>query len=206
MMPFRAVARKLAYHYRTTGGAGLLRRCRDYLRDRLWSESRWIIYRRNLDEELSPPAVVVYRREIGLQELLGLPYFKAKAFPEEMKGRLARRHTCYGFFAGDRLATIGWVSAEYLELDKRLRVPFPGAAGIYDCYTFDEFRSRGYYTNALMQLAHEMKSRGLGSVHIAVDPDNFPSVRGIEKAGFRPFLRVKRRRRLGATFVGYERS
>lgn len=202
MTKFREVVRKFGYYYRAGGVRSLLCKCGAYLRDRIWSETDWIIYELNLSKEIRQPSAPLQQREIGLEELTRLPYFKGRVFPEEMDRRLTRRNSCHGFFVGGCLATVGWVSTEYLELDKGLNFPCPGGAGIYDCFTIKEFRSRGYYTNALIQMAEEVKSRGARGAYIAVDPNNIPSVKGIEKAGFRPLVRLTRRRRLGATFIG----
>ena len=189
--------RKLAYNYQEGGIGGLLRKTAGYLRRTCWSEVQWLLYVRALEDGVPQVGESVKRRELGFEALRALGYFKARAFPEGIKKRFDDGLVCHGFYADNRLATIGWSSAEYLELEQNVRFECPRAAGLFDFYTFQEFRSRGYYTNALLQLCVVMKKRHFESAYIAVDPRNPASIRGIERAGFRLALRVTRRRRFG---------
>lgn len=197
----RRLFRKLVHHYRKGGAAGLVRKSGEYARSRCWSESRWVIYARDLSGDVPRVAQSVIHRELGLEELARLGYFKAKEFPEEIGRRFGRGNACHGFFLGDRLATIGWSSRDHLELDRNLEFPCAGAAGLFDFVTFEEFRARGCYTNALMQLSSEMRRAGCARAYIAVDPGNAPSIKGIERAGFLPALRITRRWRFGVSSV-----
>jgi Acetyltransferase (GNAT) family len=197
----RTLLRSLEYHYREGGIGRLMRKALEYLQRVVWSETDWLVYVRTLTDEVAEVRQVVARRQIALPELAGCGYAKALAFPEEMERRFRDRNVCFGFYAGDRLATIGWSSPDYLELDRDLRYPCRGAVGLYDFETFREFRSRGYYTNALIQLAGVMRDTGCKTLYIAVDPANVPSIRGIERAGFRRTLRITRRSRFGARMI-----
>jgi RimJ/RimL family protein N-acetyltransferase len=98
------------------------------------------------------------------------------------------------------LATIGWSSNDYMELDRGVKFPCPSEVGLFDFITLPEFRSRGLYTNALRYLLKNIHERGPTCIYIAVDPNNLSSVKGIQRAGFGPFLRFKRRRVFGISF------
>jgi len=137
-------------------------------------------------------------RELTYDELVQAGYFKVLAFPEEIRRRFERENTCYGFFLEGKLATIGWRSNGYMELDRG--VNYPCEVGLFDFITFPDFRSRGLYTNALRYLLKNIHERGSRDICIAVDADNISSVRGITRAGFSPFLLVKRRRMFGIDF------
>lgn len=189
--------RKLVHHYHEGGVAGFLPRMGGFVRRRCWSQSHWVIYVRDLTGDLPQVTQSVTHRQLRLPELLSVGYFKAREFPEGMEQRFGRNNICHGFYVGARLATIGWSSPYYLELDRKLEVPCSGAAGLFDFLTFEEFRSRGYYTSALKYLALLMRDAGFCRDYIAVDPGNTPSIKGIERAGFRPAFRVTRRWRLG---------
>jgi Acetyltransferase (GNAT) domain len=202
----RRILRGLSHHYRAGGVGGLTRKALDYLQRIIWSDTSWLVYVRALTDDSREVGELVARREIGLRELAECGYVKLKAFPEEIERRFHERNICFGFYASERPATIGWSSPEYLELDRDLRFPCRGAVGLYDFETFEEFRSRGYYTNALMQIARVMRDRGQTTLFIAVDPKNVPSIRGIERAGFRRVLCVTRRRRFGARMVSQYRE
>lgn len=197
----RRILRQFAYHYGQGGTRGLLRKVGGRTRQICWSESQWVIYVRALADDVPRVGDSLIRRELGFRELLDLGYFKVRSFPEEIIRRFDDRNVCHGFYLGDLLATIGWSSADYLELDRNVRLPCPGGAGLFDFYTFEEHRSRGYYTNALMQLAAALRNAGFARAYIAVDPGNEPSVKGIRRAGFRPALQVTRRWRFGMATI-----
>jgi hypothetical protein len=197
----RELRRKLAYHLRAGGLRGLVGKLLAYVRQVAWSESHWLVYERSLTEDLPSISVPLVRRDLAVGDLERLGYEKALAYPEGIKRRFEDRNLCHGFFVGEQLATVGWTSAGYLELDQDLRFPCPGAVGLFDFNTFERFRARGYYTNALLQLFLAMRRAGFGSAYIAVDPGNVPSIKGIERAGFRLKLRIVRRRRLGVRAI-----
>ena len=73
--------------------------------------------------------------------------------------------------------------------------------GIYDCWTMAEFRGRGIYPESLRILLALFAEEQVRTVLIAVDPDNVRSIKGIERAGFLPFKRMKTTVRLGKRFV-----
>lgn len=195
--------RSVANHFREGGARGLLHKVGDKLLESIWSETKWVIYERALTREVKNCGELVARRELDSTELVRVGYYKAKAFPEEIERRFERGNICHGFFLGDRLATIGWSSPNYLELDRNVYFPCPGAVGLYDFLTLEEFRSRGFYANALIQLANSMGQVGFAKAFIAVDPGNYPSVRGIERAGFLQALWFNRRWRFGVSTVSY---
>lgn len=193
------ILRKFIHHYEDGGIRGLSRRLLGYLRNRSWSETTWLVYQHALTGDAHRGAESLTRRELGLRELMSIGYFKAQAHPEEIRRRFQEGSVCHAFYLGDRVATIGWSSVNYLELDSSVRFPCPGAVGLFDFSTLDEYRSRGCYTNALLQLASLMRDKGFASAYIAVDPGNFASIKGIERAGFHPVLQITRRRRLGVS-------
>lgn len=193
--------RKLAYYYRTEGARALVRKVFEVVRQTCWSETRWLVYERKLEGKLAHGPKRLLRHKMDLQALIASSHPKASAFPEATTRRFDLGQTCHGFYLGDRLATVGWSSVDYLELDEDVTVPCPGGVGLFDFVTFDEFRSRGCYTEALLQLIAEMQGKGFARVLIAVDPGNVASIRGIVRAGFVPAARVTRRRRFGAHSV-----
>ncbi len=193
--------RKVSYNYREGGLGGLLRKWLWHLREAIWSDSQWLIYEMMLGEGDLRVRPMVERRKLGFPDLVDLGYFKAQYFPEAMQRRMESGAVCHGFFVGDRLATIGWTTSGYLELDVSLRVSCAGSAGLFDFYTYKEFRSRGYYTNALLQLLAVTRDAGLDKAYIAVDPSNVASIKAIERAGFHRLRRITKRRRFGVSQV-----
>lgn len=195
---------KIAYHYKNSGLLGLFRKIIEYASHIIWSQERWLIYERTLDGENSSQSATIERRELGLNELVDLGYFKARDYHQVIKSRIESGNICHGFFAQESLVTIGWSSPDYLELDTDFRISCPGSVGLYDFVTCSEFRSKGYYTSALVQLLNVMRQRGYEKALIAVAPNNTPSIKGIERAGFQQAVVFMRFRRFGAQKIGRE--
>ncbi len=194
--------RKLVHYYRSAGLWGVCCKMSALVRHRCWSETQWLVYERRLTGAPARDPGRLLRREICLRDLVESHHAKARAFPEATNRRLELGEICHGFFLSERLATVGWSSAGYLELDEDVTLPCPDGVGLFDFITFEEFRSHGYYTDALVQLISEMQLRGFARALIAVDPSNVVSIRGIERAGFRPLARVTRRWRCAVRLVG----
>ena len=118
------------------------------------------------------------------------------------EARLACRERCYALFKGETLLTLGWVGlrtalAAAPEVGQRFSVPLGGLLPvIYDCWTPPEFRGRGYYPIALDRMAVTLL-QDYRQVWIYTLETNLASVKGIQKAGFRPSLRHIRTRLIG---------
>lgn len=196
----RRLFRKLAFNYSEGGLGRLLQKAISFTVNTLYSESLWdlYIYKGFGDSDSSAP--LVQCKTLKYQDLLDAHYFKVVAFPEEIRSRFDKQNICYGFYSNENLAVVGWSSDGYLELDHGVVFPCPSEVALFDFMTLPEFRGRGLYTNALSYLVRKDKS-GARSVYIAVDPNNIPSVKGIQRAGFSPFLCISRRRVLGFAFI-----
>ncbi|MGB3182795.1 MAG: hypothetical protein WBB45_15500 [Cyclobacteriaceae bacterium] len=70
---------------------------------------------------------------------------------------------------------------------------------IGDCHTDDACRGKGIYPYMLTYIYKELLQSNK-EVYILVSPENAPSIRGIEKAGFRKVCRV-RTTRLGPLYL-----
>jgi RimJ/RimL family protein N-acetyltransferase len=73
--------------------------------------------------------------------------------------------------------------------------------GIYDCYTAPAHRGKGIYTDTLVRLLGSAREQGVMTALIAVDPANRPSIKAIERSGFRPLHHLTRRRRAGRSSI-----
>jgi GNAT superfamily N-acetyltransferase len=133
----------------------------------------------------------------GFEELRELGYFKAMAFPEVIRARLDSGALCHGFFLDGELVNIAWSSRGFLEMEPGVSICEGGCVGIFDCYTLPAHRSKGIYTDTLLLLIRAIGDEGGSTALIAVDPGNIPSIKGIERAGFKPLCRLTRVRRFG---------
>ncbi len=193
----KALWRHIEYNYGEGGLRQVLRKVFLHLGGWLWSESTWLIYKIDVADYHRELAARLDRRQVGFDSLLELRYFKAVAFPEIIQMRLDAGARCHAFFIGSELVNLAWTTVGYLELEPGLHIREAGCAGIYDCYTLPDHRSKGIYTGSLIQLIGVFAEEGVARVLIAVDPGNRPSIKGIEKAGFQPFYQLTRRRRFG---------
>jgi hypothetical protein len=188
------------FQYSEGGFGRIMQKSVLLVRRMLYSEDQWNIYVHRASDGVDPGEALMKCRVLTHADLIDAKYFKALAFPEEIQNRFDHKNICHGFYLEEGLATIGWSSNDYLELDHGATFSCPTEVGLFDFMTLPDFRSRGLYTNALRYLVRDIHARGTSCVYIAVDSNNLPSVKGIERAGFAPFLTIKRRRIFGIAF------
>jgi hypothetical protein len=69
---------------------------------------------------------------------------------------------------------------------------------IGDCLTYTAYRGRNIYPHVLRYIAADLEKRKVcKKVFILVSPDNKPSIRGIERAGFYLLARIQGKKILG---------
>jgi hypothetical protein len=193
----KALLRSLAHNYKEGGIPLLFSKVVGKLLGGIWSSDEWLVYEQR---PITPPDHSSFKTEhrlLRFEDLVALQYAKALAFPENIRRRYARGDSCHGFFVSGQLATLGWSGANYMELNIDETLDCPTAWGLFDFITIPAFQSRGYYTDALRQLAWLAHESGFSSLWIAVHPANIPSIKGIERAGFRAAIRLRKRRVLG---------
>ena len=193
----RAVWRHVEYNYREGGLRQVVYKGFWRLQQWLWSESSWLIYRVDVTHYQRDPTWLLRREMLDFEQMMRHQYFKAQLFPEAMQARLASGAICHGFLIGQELANIGWTTRGYLELEPDLALPEKDSIGIFDCFTLPAYRSKGIYTDTLISLLRAARDQGAVDALIAVDPGNLISIKGIERAGFRPLYHFKRLRRCG---------
>jgi hypothetical protein len=112
-----------------------------------------------------------------------VPYELRIITPEDKTGdpRIDRKrfHKAYVVLDGSRVIHASLVFPKNL-LARQLG--FRGVLIIGDCFTDDAYRGEGLYPAVLKRIRADFPDR---SFVVFVDPANTPSVRGLEKAGFR---------------------
>jgi CelD/BcsL family acetyltransferase involved in cellulose biosynthesis len=79
------------------------------------------------------------------------------------------------------------------ELNARIDAPSPDAVMLFDCWTPENMRGRGYYATAIELLVGKIKTEG-NRPWIFSASSNRSSVRGVEKAGFeKRYVQVRHR-------------
>jgi CelD/BcsL family acetyltransferase involved in cellulose biosynthesis len=99
--------------------------------------------------------------------------------------------------AEGRLAHFAWVAPMQdfflSELSAKIDAPSPDAVMLFDCWTPDAVRGRGYYARAIELLADQKKTEGK-QPWIFSASSNRSSLRGLEKAGFeKRYMQVRLR-------------
>jgi hypothetical protein len=196
--------RSLAHNY-SEGGVGLLftKVVGAVLRN-FWSNTEWLLYELSPTEPVSKQPFTTLHRLLTFDDLVRLGYSKALAFPENVKRRYSRGDLCHGFFASEQLVTVGWSGANYMELNTDETLDCRSAWGLFDFLTMPTFQSRGYYTDALRHLTLLANESNFHSLCIAVHPANIPSIKGIERAGFRLSKKISKRRILGVSVLNQD--
>jgi RimJ/RimL family protein N-acetyltransferase len=117
----------------------------------------------------------------------------------EIDANLSAAVSCYAVLDGGRVAHVS-----YLFTNTRL----PGQSGfdpsipvIGACFTDPNQRGRHLYPRVLSHILYEQVLSGkLPTIYILVAPDNEPSIRGIERAGFTRKARIRGTRIGGILF------
>jgi hypothetical protein len=96
----------------------------------------------------------------------------------------------YAVFSGPELVHASWFfrDRESVPIDGIFRkYDFQGAGFIGPCYTKDTYRGKGIYPSALGRIADILKRENRSRVLIVTSMKNMSSMKGIVKAGFKPF-------------------
>lgn len=145
------------------------------------------IWMLNLDEPIpavTPLVEVTFRR---LSPDLVPPLASTMGISaSDVSKRLDIGGRCYTAWAGDQLASYGWVSFEEEhigELNLRVKL-LPGETYIWDCATIPAFRRKHVYSALLGYIIGELRAEGLCRAWIGADMENKPSQQGMVRAGF----------------------
>jgi GNAT superfamily N-acetyltransferase len=147
------------------------------------------------------PRLVLTRAVIGDLIALSLRHPELSESVTLARARFEAGDLCYLACFENQPAHMAWIGTRTqisapVEVGAALKIELPvPAAYVYDCWTAPELRGRGIYPAVLRKLI----GRGLEKhpeVWIGSRRDNAASLRGIEKAGFRPRFRMTRIRLL----------
>jgi len=157
------------------------------LRGSLFKAQDILIYVRELDKGIAMK---------GGEDVGAYISREAPAFMEKVRkkgGALAWEFSCDIYdgvkdcFVYKKKGVIGHISWVYYREDpNRLINLSDDEAEIKYCLTLPEFRGRGIYPAVLKKIQSYLKDGGIRRAFICVERGNTPSIRGIEKAGFRP--------------------
>lgn len=104
--------------------------------------------------------------------------------------RLAHGDELFGWAAGTRIVSFGWVTARGRAVGPFSLTEAPGRVFLFNFHTLPEYRGRGLYAALLVAMRSVLSNETASEFVIDVDIGNAASRRGIEKAGFVPVARV----------------
>jgi len=152
-------------------------------RIRIARERRYVL-RDLLGPPLVAPEVVVafdFAPEARVDEYLRL----GEDTPEKLSRRLQRGDRLFVGEVESELRFFGWLHLH----EHPGSSPTVRTALIYKCFTAPEWRGRGLYTAGLCSARQWLAKAGVAAAVIDVHERNLPSIRGIERSGFRAFGR-----------------
>jgi GNAT superfamily N-acetyltransferase len=119
-------------------------------------------------------------------------------------GRLSDDVACFVVESGGRLLHSSWVttSCAYTREIRANLCPPVGDCYVYESFTRADARGRGVYPFALAGIVSWAAAEGLAHVWVAVEADNEPSRRAIDKVGFAEAFVLPYHRRRGRLAVG----
>ncbi|MFN2524910.1 MAG: GNAT family N-acetyltransferase [Actinomycetota bacterium] len=114
--------------------------------------------------------------------------------------RLRANQQCYLVEEGTRFLHSTWLTRApvWMAETHRFVGPPSGSVYVFESYTRPEARGRGLFAFALGTISGDFRDE---DVWIAVSADNIPSLRAVEKAGFRSEFTIRVRRRLGGVWL-----
>jgi GNAT superfamily N-acetyltransferase len=125
----------------------------------------------------------------------------------EIKHRFENGKRCFVGLVEGKLACWGWVSHAD-EWIGEMKVTFrleSDEAYIWDCVTLLEFRRQGLFSGLINHMARDLQKEGVIRVWIGSNFENRPSIKGFEKAGYQPVIRVLFVQVLGLRFFKFRR-
>lgn len=166
-------------------------------------------------KELNEPEIILPKVELknvyldleivkGHQSLRPLIYLKEK----EIKKRFARGDICFLAKINDEYAHYSWLrfkEGEITEINRKINLG-NGAGIIYNCHTYAKFRGRNIYPYILSKILMFLKEQEYKTAYIYTKGNNYPSIRGIEKTGFKEYGFVNYRRFFGVIKSYYQGS
>ena len=129
---------------------------------------------------------IVYMQQPNIFEIINLDRIIDKRISRSLAEERMANGRLFGVFVGDNIVHQSWLRFDEMdisEVNQKIKLNVNEAC-IYDCYTAEEFRGKGYYPRMLEFLRAWLKQVGVDKVYIYVEADNKSSIRGIEKAGF----------------------
>lgn len=193
MRRWRRLARAALLVWQEEGCLGVAR----YAARRAYLHQAYLIYERRLTPEEAiplPPSLTDVRTATSAERnalLHAREDFAAASYWEVIQPDAE----CYVGLDGYRIVSVHWLSST--EEPNQLVALGRGDFVIGPCVTASSHRGRGIYPAMIRALCADRYRKGQRRAYMMVSERNLPSIRGIEKAGFRYIGRAELQRLAG---------
>lgn len=108
--------------------------------------------------------------------------------PAEVALRLRKGARCLALTTNKTPLATAWISTrpEWVSELPGWFAASPTNAYVWDCYTRPWARGQGLYATLLRRIADRISQQGVENLWLGIDWHNWPSIRGVTSAGFRP--------------------
>ena len=197
-VPLDILYQRAKYILRNEGWWAFIRQGFSFVRNLFFSYGNYYIYERELSEpsetkftpKIPNRALKIVTTTDELKELV-VEGFDINSYfnMEELKWRINKGMTLFGVFVGKNLAHRSFVAMNRkANVDPVLSmsiVNWQKEASIGPCTTPAEYSGLNLYPYTLSQICRYLKGQNKQNVKITTSKQNAPSIRGIEKAGFK---------------------
>jgi len=147
-----------------------------------------LVFERQLDDTHPKTEAKI---EVAVRLIQNYDFHKiAKGFKKleiKAKERFEKGHMCIVADLRGELVHVMWIAfneAYAGELERKLLIS-PGAAYMYDGYTVSEYRGLGIAPKVMAEAFVHLYRKGIRNVYACIRYNNFPSIRYVQKEGFR---------------------
>jgi len=104
--------------------------------------------------------------------------------------RFARGDEFIGWQIGHATACFGWITSRDRRVGHLRLTSRPSTVYLYNFHTAEWARGGGLYSSLLLQIRHLLGMQGINDFIIDANERNLPSLKGMQRAGFRPLATV----------------
>lgn len=160
-------------------------------------ENRNVLIMKLRPEETGAPNPDLEIKELlssDVAQMLSVMYLRQT----DIHKRFDHGDRCFAVIDDGKISSYMWVQYGVKHLDELYWVLNlnPHQAWFYNAVTLKHARGRGYYPNLYFHMAKVLRLAGFNELLIDVNERNRPSIRGLEKVGFKQVAKVQMKKRL----------
>lgn len=169
----------------------------NFIKKRLYFNKTFFLYKHNEHHALSSPASVKIATKNNIADVLTFQTFNKL---REFERFIENGDIGYLAYMDGWCVHRSWVQKYPKQVELHFSLPYQlkeNEMYIHYCETFDDYRGKNIYPHVLSTITKDFSEY---DVLINVEQNNIPSIKGIEKAGFKKYKTFKVIGILGFTF------